>query len=138
MGGNPVNLTDPNGLFALPLAIPIGQAIVDAVTVALGGAMLADSLSSDDGLQEAIERGANHQEYKNYCDNNTPPPGMDKCEEMLWHINRLEACISLREAFDRKWGTDHGPQIDQKLAELEKWKRRYDNAWDCQIKRCLK
>jgi hypothetical protein len=62
---------------------------------------------------------------------------MDKCDEMLWHINRLEKCVALREAFDRKWGTNHGPQIDQKRVELDKWKRRYENAWDCQMKKCF-
>ena len=41
-GGNPLKYTDPQGLFvpALPLVIPIGQAIIDVATVAVGGAII--------------------------------------------------------------------------------------------------
>jgi len=47
---NPLRYTDPQGLVAVaaPLVIPAVQALVDAATVVLGGAMIADSLSSGD------------------------------------------------------------------------------------------
>jgi hypothetical protein len=147
VGGNPLRYTDPTGEFAGVLFNPttLGAIGITAIWMymnpdaaqSLWDAMHNESGESDSDLQDEIERGANHQEYKNYSDNNTPPPGMDKCDEMLWHINRLEKCVTLREAFDRKWGTNHGPQIDQKRVELDKWKRRHENAWDCQMKRCF-
>ncbi len=48
VNGNPVNEIDPKGLFAqilIPVLPAIGQVIVDAATIGLGGAMIADSLS---------------------------------------------------------------------------------------------
>ncbi|WP_374090157.1 RHS repeat-associated core domain-containing protein [Methylomicrobium lacus] len=59
VNGNPVNLTDPRGLFAqvlIPVLPAIGQAIIDAATIGLGGAMIADSLTSDDELQQEIPK----------------------------------------------------------------------------------
>jgi hypothetical protein len=127
VGGNPLSRIDPTGQFAQLLAIPIGQLIVDAATIALGGAMIADNLQSDRELQNEIEKEANRREYKNIC-NQKPPSGLDPCERAKWELNKARSCKAAREENNRKWwkGKDdkHNPQLyedmDNQIRNAEK------------------
>jgi len=140
---NPLRYTDPQGLFALPLAIPLGQALVDAATVALGGAMIANSLSdaqsqanpSDKELQQAIEKEANRREYKNIC-SEPPPPGLNPCERARWELNKAQSCKAARNANTNKWwgGVDdvHSSQLTQDLDRaIQNAQRAVDRLCKC-------
>jgi uncharacterized protein RhaS with RHS repeats len=135
VGGNPVRYTDPKGLFfapAIPFLPSIIEAVVEATTVGLGGAMIADSLSSDpphsrdEYDDQNIERISNQREYQNNCDNQNPPPGLDPCEAAKWKLKQVQMCIDSRRAYTNKWhdGVDdrHNPQLYRDL------ERRRQNA----------
>jgi hypothetical protein len=144
VSNNPLRYTDPQGLFALPLAIPVGQALVEAATVVLGGAMIADSLSdaqsqanpSDKDLQQAIEKEANRREYKNIC-SEPPPPGLDPCERARWELNKAQSCKAARNANTNKWwdGVDdvHSSQLAQDLDRaIQNAQNAVDRLCKCQ------
>jgi|GEM_PF-3390698 len=87
VGNNPVNYTDPKGLFALPLAIQIGQALVDAATVVLSGAMIADSINpSNQTWVDDPNAAMEHDEYKTRAAQ-TPPP-------ILMSVKDFNGCYS--------------------------------------------
>ena len=130
VGGNPVGFSDPTGLLAIPIAIPIGQAIVDAATIVLGGAMIADSFPKRTPAEKAA-MDAEHKAYKAICDKPPLPTG-DKCTDLLNRINYHRQCANLKEQWDKNWahpdfpGGAHAGDIAGRREIADKLQEQYD------------
>jgi RHS repeat-associated protein len=69
------------------------------IGAAIIGGIVAGSSSSS---QDAAQRQAEYDAYKKRC-NETPPPGLDKCEKWRWLLQRNQDCRNMRQAWDDKW-----------------------------------
>jgi len=65
---------------------------------------LSQSLTKEEKRERSVERKA----YKTRC-RQTPPPGMSRCEEEKWKLERNKDCFNMRNRFMRKWHNDQDP-----------------------------
>ena len=110
--GNPVKFTDPTGQF-VPLVIAgvcaaggceaiFGAAAAGSVWWGISHQPMANSGSSDRGLQQAIEKEANCREYKSYCDD-PPPPRGNACDDAQNELRNAQRCKAARDENTKKW-----------------------------------
>ena len=75
-------------------------------------------------LQDLRDKRSDYQNYKQRC-NEPPPPGLDKCAEAKWKLQRNKDCRSMRQAWDDKWQPGrHANDIrnlDRSIEKLQSW-----------------
>ena len=137
VGGNPLSYGDPLGLIPnaaeLTCIEPVqpicwGGVLADIVTWGgVAGGVLATSSISGDAADQTAEKARERREYSAVCKSPVPPTG-DKCKDAQANLSRLQWCLSLREAFSRKWYNDQGPghmteiaNLQTAIAKLEQW-----------------
>jgi RHS repeat-associated protein len=132
VGGNPLNRTDPEGLTwgavvgPKPLIqarpVPPGQLIdpLPPMVLPRDGAEPSDRDDATDRLEE--RKKYEYYRYHKICDER-PPPRMDRCEEAMWRLNKLQRCKSSRLDWDKSWGPGRG-HSDQ----IERVERAIQNA----------
>lgn len=89
----------------------------------LGGAlgdlisdMANDAFNDDVDDTRAKEKSSERADYKRRCDE-SPPPGLDKCEKLKWELNRDRDCISMRKNFADKWYNGRYDETHQKYMD---------------------
>jgi uncharacterized protein RhaS with RHS repeats len=130
--GNPVGLTDPNGLFvpalvacaANPACVAaVGETVIwVAVTVgaAIGIVEQGKKAASHDYV-DTPEAKADHDAYKARYDA-PPPPNLDECEKIQYDIEREKRIIQDRADYDRKYtpGRHDGATLEQSRNRIKK------------------
>ncbi|MCX7098979.1 MAG: DUF6531 domain-containing protein [Methylococcales bacterium] len=125
VGGDPVDWVDPLGLFALPLVIPIGQTIVDAITIVLGGAMMVDSFQSKGINWDEMQKDVDNVNYHRTCDR-PPPPRLSLCELAKWEYRQAKSCYDKRKEWEDRWG--NASTKEKHVGQLVQVKQRMANA----------
>jgi len=122
----PLTLTDPSGHFAIavPLLLPAAEAALGATIGLPSGMMLAEAISSDQGWINNPEANADHDRYKNRC-NQRPPNGLSDCDKLKWLLQRELDCIRGMQEWDAKWDKPgrHAVAIAQRTRAVEKLMR---------------
>lgn len=145
-GNNPVNNTDPEGTQAVaPPVVTVGPGGIIGAGVLAGvdlynymhGGRPGPFTGVGDGLGSILfpptmempggsksDEDTDYEKYKALCDE--PVQGKNYCDTLRLNIERLERCISAREAWDKKYNPGkHDDQIDQKKRELNNKKKQY-------------
>jgi RHS repeat-associated protein len=145
VGGNPTSDVDPSGLEALPVlsplplyvpAAPPGSPLNNAIynfleMEAQGAENLLDwtnyLLFNKPPRINNPEADREHDEYKaRYLE--PEPPNLDRCQRLLWKLNKEKRLLQDRQAWDAKWQPAHAAANAQSLRaiknledELKKW-----------------
>ena len=119
---NPVNNTDATGLFPV-LTEPAPPPGIIPILEAGGGTGLGTVLLTMGGVVGGVlgiagpagpvnefpitdprnsQRIKDHNAYKRIC-NESPPSGLNRCQLLLWTIERDEKCIAAKKAWDAKY-----------------------------------
>ncbi|WP_457334618.1 RHS repeat domain-containing protein [Rhizobacter sp. P5_C2] len=148
--GNPLLGTDPNGTnpaWAVYRSWRIGQQIGTELypIIEPGLSPLIDRLFLPDlmlattppvagpltGEQEQ-EKQLDYELYKWRCDDDKPPPGLDKCEAAKWQLERAQQCLAQRQRWDDKWMPGrHDQAIQDVTRRVARWERAVRNECKC-------
>jgi RHS repeat-associated protein len=140
VGGNPINYGDPTGevaplALALPYVVPalgaLGKAAVYVGTAGLAGYLTSRAISSTLTREQEAEKQAEYEAYKRRC-GQSPPPGLDECEELRWKLQRQIDCLQMREAWDQKWAPGfHAGEIENVKRSIRNLKDEIKGKCTC-------
>ena len=128
VGSNPTNMVDPTGKFAMVLPLVLTSPVITtSVANVLGGLAIAAMIGSSGDSQQAAQKQAERKAYKRRC-TESPPGGLDACEEARWKLERDRDCLKMREEFGKKWYNDQDPGHERTnesyrraIRERQKW-----------------
>ena len=126
--GNPISNTDPEGLF-VPLVIPGICAAGGCEAAGAGLAAAAVWWASKNNASPRVFtpaeiKQADYELYKWRCDDDKPPPGLDKCETAKWQRDRAQQCLDQRQKWDDKWMPGrHATEIQNVANRVAKWEK---------------
>lgn len=129
--GNPIGLSDPDGLCPFCIVIPgvcaAGGCEVGAAAI-VGAGVYAQTKKPP--RVEDPTAAAEHKAYKDAYQQ-PPPPDQDPCERLKWQLAREKALLTARIAWDAKWGAHHSEAITQSMNAIKNIEAKIKNTPGC-------
>jgi RHS repeat-associated protein len=150
VGGNPISKIDPLGLYESTVQAWCRQNPVACVQLGFdagisgGGASLMSGSErpnthgwdDDFSTEDLIQKESEYIGYKNQCNNwSKNDPTLNMCENKRNKIKKLQKCIQMRKAWDKKWKysgkADHPGEIAGLEDSLKDLIKNYNKSWSC-------
>jgi len=132
VANNPIQFSDPFGLFYPSTKTPAGVAAMAGIEGAVNTAGLATVVSTNSKPErppkEEKQAQSEHDWYKSQCSLKAPPTG-DPCKDLLNEMNRFLLCADLMGQWDDRWDPlkrRHYLDILQMQENYRRAKEKYD------------